>query len=284
MITLKTSQKIALARWLSFLVLRLRRLRGLPAHGIFKRGGLLWDLDLTEGIDFSIYLLGSFEPRTVRLYSKLVKNGDSVLDIGANVGAHTLPLAQLVGSSGSVIAFEPTGYAVDKLRANLKLNPQLAERVSVCQTMLSDDPNASLANEVYSSWPLFEDQNQLHPQHGGRLMDTTGAVVLTLDQAMRDWNSRKITFIKLDVDGHEHTVLAGAREILQAQRPAILMEFSPYLYEANPDRFDGMLRMLTGLSYRLTDTDTRTDLPLKPELLRKLIPTGGTRNGLLQAC
>ena len=59
-----------------------------------------WRLDLLEGID----LLGSFEPLTVRAYRGIVRPGDTVLDIGANVGAHTLPLAQLVGETCRVIA------------------------------------------------------------------------------------------------------------------------------------------------------------------------------------
>ena len=87
----------------------------------FKRGGLRWMLDLDEGIDFSIFLLGSFEPDAVRCFEKRIKPGDVVLDICANIGAHTLRLARLVGSSGRVLAFEPTIYAYAKLRSNLEL-------------------------------------------------------------------------------------------------------------------------------------------------------------------
>jgi FkbM family methyltransferase len=56
-----------------------------------------------------------------------VKPGNAVLDIGRNIGAHTLPLAHLVGPHGRVIAFEPTAYAIRKMRANIALNAGLGE-------------------------------------------------------------------------------------------------------------------------------------------------------------
>src|SRR5688572_20988587 len=103
-----TAQKVGLAKMASRVVLSCRKLLGRPAQAQFVRDGIRWQLDLREGIDFSIYLLGSFEPATVRAYRRIVKPGQTVLDIGANIGAHTLPLARLVGPGGRVIAFEPT--------------------------------------------------------------------------------------------------------------------------------------------------------------------------------
>lgn len=85
-----------------------------------RRDGIHWDLDLSEGIDFAIFLLGGLELRTLRLYRRLVQPGDTVLDVGANIGAHALPLARLVGASGRVVAFEPTQFAFCKLQRNLE--------------------------------------------------------------------------------------------------------------------------------------------------------------------
>ena len=82
-------------------VLGLRKILGLRNQTIVKRGGIWWDLDLTEGIDFSIYLLGGFEPKTLKLYRNIVKKGDFILDIGANMGSHTLPLALNAGKNGN---------------------------------------------------------------------------------------------------------------------------------------------------------------------------------------
>ena len=88
------------------------------------RGGVNWRLNLTEGIDFSIYLLGAFEPITVAACARLIKPGDTVLDIGANIGALALPMARMAGPSGKVYCFEPTDYAFKKLTANLGPEPR----------------------------------------------------------------------------------------------------------------------------------------------------------------
>ena len=57
----------------------------------------VWELDLREGIDFAIYLQGGFEPAALAGGVGVVKPGSVALDIGANIGSHTLPLAQIVG-------------------------------------------------------------------------------------------------------------------------------------------------------------------------------------------
>jgi FkbM family methyltransferase len=282
MVTLKTAHKIALARSICSVVLAFRRLRGLPERAVVKRNGIWWQLDLREGIDFSIYLLGGFEPGTIKLYSRLVKPGDTVLDIGANVGAHTLPLAKLVGAEGRVIAFEPTQYALGKLQANIQHNEHLAGRISVCHAMLVSGSSEAPARQVYSSWPLFERGGGLHPEHKGRLMDAEGAAALVLDQWRAETRAGKVDLIKLDVDGHEASVLAGAKETLRGDAPVLVMELAPYLYDATRQEFESMVRMLAEAGYSMRDAGHGRALPLDAARLRAIIPTGATRNVILR--
>jgi len=246
-----------------------------------KRGGIWWDLDLTEGIDFSIYLLGGFEPKTLKLYKQIVKKGDTVLDIGANIGSHTLPLALNTGNSGMVFAIEPTEYAVTKLRKNINLNKDLASHISVFQVMLVADENERLESDIYSSWPLFHDGKRIHPEHKGQLMETKGAVAMTLDQMVRQMHITTVDFIKLDVDGHEYSVLLGGKETLKTYTPIIMMEFAPYLYDPVSGQFEAMLHLFSQLNYIMSDADTGKKLPLDPEYLREIIPVGGSKNVLL---
>lgn len=282
MTTLKTAHKIALARVASSCILFIRKIRGLSKHAIVRRGGIWWNLDLSEGIDFSIYLLGGFEPNTLKLYTNIVKPGDTVLDIGANVGAHTLPLARLVGNQGKVIAFEPTRYAIGKISANIELNKELIDRISVNQVMLVADDNERLESEIYSSWPLFEKGKNVHPEHLGKLMNTEGAVATTLDLALKRYKIKKIGFMKIDVDGHEYSVINGGKETLLTHRPLILMELAPYLFDPKSRQFENMIALFSKLKYSLLDGDTGKPLPLDADLLRALIPVGGSKNVLLK--
>jgi FkbM family methyltransferase len=276
---LNTSQKISIARALSGVVVGARRALGLPSQVTVARGGLNWQLDLKEGIDLAIYLLGGFEVRTLQRYRKLINAGDTVLDIGANIGAHTLPLAKLVGETGKVVAFEPTKYAFTKLRRNAALNPALESHITACQMMLVAGDADTLPDAIYSSWPL-ESSSDLHEAHQGRLMSTDGATVSTLDQQVERLALQKVDFVKLDVDGNEFAVLSGGQQTLGRFRPTLMMELAPYVYETNPKKFDDMLRLLWDSGYVVSDVSNERVLPQDPAQIRRLIPPFGGMNAL----
>ena len=84
-----TQTKIKIAKPLFFIVSSIRRIFRLKNAGVFRRRGLNCNLDLSQGIDFAIFLQGSFDPETVRFYSKIIQPGDVVIDIGANIGQTT---------------------------------------------------------------------------------------------------------------------------------------------------------------------------------------------------
>jgi len=279
---MKTAQKIALARAAFLVVAGVRKLFGQSTTVKARRGGILWLLNLEEGIDFSIYLLGGFEPKTLALYRKLVRAGDTVLDIGANVGAHTLPLAQLVSQTGQVIAFEPTTFAITKLRQNLALNAELVARVVPVQAMLVAAGGDKLDAEIFSSWPL-EQSADLHDIHKGRLMSTDGAIAIPLDEWVKSRNLTRIDFIKIDVDGHEPAVFQGARDTLARFKPTILLEMAPYLFKSQAEAFDAMLTLLADSGYSMREVATGKTLPLSSQALNQAIPDGGSVNVLLRS-
>jgi FkbM family methyltransferase len=282
MLRFSSAQKMAIARLASGLVLAARKTLGFPNQTISKRGGITWNLDLAEGIDLSIFLLGAFEPSTVRLYRKWVRPGAVVLDLGANIGAHTLPLARLAGPEGRVIAIEPTGYAIRKLRSNISLNPVLTGRITICQVMLVAEAGRALSPELYSSWPLIRTREEVHGAHGGKLMDTQGATAMTLDQLIQSTGINHIDFIKMDVDGHEHEVLLGGSQTIATHRPPILMELAPYLHQEGEKGFEGMLNLIERCQYTMREAGTNQLLPFDPALLRLRIPHGRTCNVLLE--
>ncbi len=243
-----------------------------------RRHGLRWRLDLDEGIDFSIFLLGAFEAATMAACERLVRSGDVVLDIGANIGAHTLPLARLVGPTGRVVAFEPTDFAFAKLRANLALNPAYAARVTVARTMLLDGSgDCQMPRTLTSSWPLAGGAD-VHPKLRGRDMTTAGAGAMTLDAYLAENAIRRVDFIKLDVDGFECRVLAGAEETLRRCRPTIVMELSPYILGERGDSLDRLLDILDTARYELLDLSSESPLPRGRDILRLMIPDGAGRN------
>jgi len=277
MLTLTTKNKLFIARSMQSVVMTARRLRGSGPELQTTRRRINWHLDLREGIDFSIWLLGAFEPRTQRQYLKILKPGDVVIDVGANIGAHTLPIARAVGRDGRVFAIEPTDYASHKLHANIALNPELRDRIHAIQAMLVDRPSTAPAPTIYSSWPL-EKSDDTHPSHGGRLKTCSGASVTTLDDVVAERGIDRIDLIKIDIDGYECTMLRGALATLRRFKPVLVMEISPYVLDEHGGSVEELASALADLGYSIRDADTDVVLPLDGAALRNIVPVGGGRN------
>lgn len=248
-------------------------------RGDFTRQGLRWSLDLDEGIDFAIWLLGGFERRLQKAYARHVRPGMTVLDLGANIGAHTLPLARLVGPGGKVIAVEATAYAIEKLRRNLSLNSGLEQPVHLVHALLAASESAEAPAEIYSSWPLATDP-KVHPVLRGVLKPLGDAVVTTVDAVVRKHAAGQVHWIKLDVDGHELTVLEGATKTLETYRPGIFLELAPYCHADHPGQFARLVQLLWDAGYDLQVAETGAPLPVSIKALEKHIPRNGSINVL----
>jgi FkbM family methyltransferase len=274
---LSTKTKIAIAKVGRAVITLPRRMMGLGNTTVTSRSGIQWRLDLDEGIDLSIYLLGMFERSTVTAYRRVIMPDDTVLDIGANIGAHTLHFARCVGPRGRVVAFEPTDFAFQKLAVNVALNPDLSRRIRLEQVMLMDQSGSGLVPRLCSSWPL-KTYTGLHEQHGGKMMETMDASVITLDDYRDRAAIKRIHFVKLDVDGYECKVLRGGRATLTREKPLILMELAPYLLTETGDSLEELLDLLAPLRYVLTPLGASHPLPNSPRRLRELIPPGHSIN------
>jgi FkbM family methyltransferase len=278
---LTTKTKIALAGLAYRVVAIARALRGKNHSVVVQRGGLYWSLDLQEGIDFSIYLLGSFEPATTKTLRSLVRPGNVVFDIGANIGAHTLGLARAVAREGRVFAFEPSDMAFAKLQRNLALNPELQLRTNAHQIWFAPDKNASLPAKIYASWPLVENQT-VHPKLRGQLVSTSGARIDTLDEFVEREAIDRVDLIKIDVDGHEYPVLKGATKTLCRFRPTILMELCPYVQDEQNHSFASLIALLAEMQYSAQEVGNCRPLPLDAGALQAFIPEGAAINAVLR--
>jgi FkbM family methyltransferase len=209
--------------------------------------GIRYELHLNELIDSSIYYTGSFEPFTTAAIRRILKKGDVALDIGANMGCHSLPMAKMVGETGRVIAFEPMPWARKKLASNIALNS--FSNLQVVPMGLSDSAGRTMIH-FRSSWSLdakgmsFEDPTST---------EKCAVEMVRLDDFLRGQNVARIDFIKLDVDGFELKVLRGARATLESQHPVILMELGAYTLRDAGDDIQDLVRFLLDLGYRFYD-------------------------------
>jgi FkbM family methyltransferase len=274
---MKTAQKIAGARAIYRLVHAGRRLFGRTDHAVVVRDGVTYDLDLSQGIDFAVYLGGIYERSTARALTKLITPSALVLDIGANIGAHTLRLAKLVGPHGRVLAFEPTDFAFGKLQRNLSLNPALASRVSSFHCFLAGNGEAAVPDAIYSSWPLVGG-TELHAKHLGREMRTDLAKARSLDSVLAENAGCSVQLVKLDVDGYECQVLRGATQLLRVDRPIFVMELAPYVLEERGSSLAELLSFFVPNGYELYSEEADKRLPSNADELQGLIADGESMN------
>lgn len=279
---LTTKTKVSLASLAYKFVAAGRALVGKSSSATVRRRGLMWSLDLSEGIDFSIYLLGAFECSTVITLEKLVKPGDVVFDVGANIGAHTLGLARSVGPTGKVFAFEPADFAFEKVKRNLALNPELQARTQPRQVLLAAATAEGAPKEIFASWPLEKDAS-VHPKHRGRMVTARNATVDTLDRVVAREGIDQLHLIKIDVDGHELPVLQGGLNTLAKFRPVLVMEMSPYVHAEQHNSFGALVALLRDAGYSIQDATTWAPLPLQENELQKLIPDGASINVIARA-
>src|SRR6266542_2369528 len=173
--------------------------------------GLCYELELGETIDLCLYLR-QFELEVAAALRQETKPGMTVLDVGANVGAHTILLASLVGPTGRVIAFEPTDFGWRKLQRNVSLNRM--PWITTVKAALADRELAGQRVDFRASWRT----------DGGRRDDESVVDFVRLDEWCRHHGVGRIDLIKLDVDGNEYGVFAGSLQTLSHSLPIIVME------------------------------------------------------------
>lgn len=155
--------------------------------------------------------LGSYEYEKQKMVASLVRPGNVVYDIGAHVGFYTLLFAQLVGPSGHVYAFEPNPRNLAYLRTHIKLNHY--RNVTLVPSALSD-----------TTGPLrFE--GQLGSNATGHLSDTGSIEVQSfrLDEWIRQHRPKQPDYLKVDIEGAEARMLAGATQTLRVTKPSIFL-------------------------------------------------------------
>lgn len=197
------------------LIYRIRLPAGRSFRWPYYRDDLNVWIDPASNIERSMPY--GYDDDVIQSVQRFVGPDACVVDVGVNVGAVTLLMARLVGSGGRVLAVEPGPPLVERLRANLALNPAVADRVTIHQVGLSDAPGTLIWQPNQSDIG----NASLHPDSGPGGITVP---VTTLDALAASWALDRLDFIKIDVEGMELEVLRGARRTLETLRPVVLFE------------------------------------------------------------
>lgn len=171
-----------------------------------------------------------YEPEVAAVFNRAIQPGDTVLDVGANIGIFTVHAAALAGPEGHVLGFEPAPENLERLAAHLALNDManvtvvgrpVSDRVGEVTFHLSgDDPGR------HSLW-----NPAAHPddQHSGADPRSVVMTTTTIDTEMARLGLAPPRVIKIDTEGAEHRVLAGAIGLLtEFEIPYIIAELHDF--------------------------------------------------------
>jgi FkbM family methyltransferase len=182
------------------------------------RDGRILYLDLRNPVSIPYLLEGKFpcEQCESRLVSRLVRPGDTTIDIGANVGWYSSLLAREVGSEGQVHAVEPNKEAACLVSALGRRFPQLR-----AHSLALGANNDRRSFHIPDNWI----SGSLQPASDGT--ETQETLVLNLDDFLQMLEVGTVDFIKLDAEGGEMDVLQGAeRTLRRADAPIWMLELS----------------------------------------------------------
>lgn len=240
-----------------------------------KRNNINWKLNLSEVIDFMIFFVGGFDKAGGEAFGKQLKSNDKIIDIGANIGSFSLVASKYLGQKGKIIAVEPSTYAFNKFKDNLKLNENLNALIQPLQAFVTQEQN-SVPNEIYASWDITTDI-QRHANHKGVLTPTFGAISISLDQITKQFNIEKLNWLKIDVDGFEKDVLLGGQYVFEHHKPNIFMELCEYSLKEHHTSVEEILSFLIQFNYHFYSVGGKA-FGQNIKAIQKTIPNMGTIN------
>ena len=201
---------------------------------------------------------GYYEPALTKLCSEHIQPEGDVLDIGANIGFHSVFFAKTV-TTGRVLAIEPTSHAHRRLVRNLELN-NVSNKVDVHHGAVSDLAGTASIKVIQGREEFSTLGKMAHQAVQGETWMEELISCDTVDALVLRYNI-KPRFIKLDVEGFEHRVLQGATDTLKQYRPIILAELSNALLSKNGSSASAVIEWLTHSGYRVSNANDISGVP-----------------------
>jgi FkbM family methyltransferase len=174
-------------------------------------------VDLRDGVIASkLYMERTWEPELGNLFRRLPLRDTVCVDVGANLGLHTLELSECVGRNGKVLAYEPDPHNFSLLTENIRLNQAtnvVAERIAIGE----GDGEGLLR---HNSWNFGDHRLEADAAPGERYDSVT---IRTLDSATASIAAGKMGLIKVDTQGYDFFVLKGMTKTLERNPQVVLV-------------------------------------------------------------
>lgn len=229
-------------------------------------------LDPNDSLRLSLKEYAIFD---IKLTDKEIKKGDTIIDLGANIGFWTLYFAQKVGKTGKVFAFEPEPTNLELLQKNVKENN--------FENIIIENKAVSHSNNKLKLFLSYEanDHRIYDPGDNRKSIEIES---IRLDDYFK--SDEKIDFIKSNIQGADFFAIKGMPNLIQrSKKLKIMIEFYPELlreFNADPGEF---LTTLQDFGFKLYDVDSLKNeviLMTKDDLLLRY--DSGNLSGTMLFC
>lgn len=223
--------------------------RGQEIEG--RIGEYVYQFDLSDELQRQMYF-GLYDRAEIALMSSVLGQGDTFLDVGANVGYYSLLASQLVGVQGQVHAFEPIPENAERLNSAIQRNSVQNIRVNQMAVGGSEGTldlhigDKQLGNSGWASVVASD-----------RRPNVVTVRQVTIDQYLSEHGIDAVRLVKLDIEGAEPEAIAGMGSLLNsAHAPDILVELNPWLLDRRGLDSAAITVPLAAYGYRLFSSDT----------------------------
>ncbi|WP_439597245.1 FkbM family methyltransferase [Falsiroseomonas sp.] len=230
----------------------------------------------TRGNDIAPHLLidGTWETNYTSLYEKMIRPGDTVLDLGAHLGVYALLGALATGPTGRVEAFEPNPRFAALLARSLAVNG-LSDHARVNNMAVGAEEGTA---ELLFSWAWGGGGHlTVTPGHVPEGGQTRACRVVALDDLFPD-PAFTVDVVKMDVEGTETRAVRGMRALLaRSPRAKIMFEFAPGMLAAQGSSAAELVEQFSELGFQFWNIAPRSKLEaVSPATLGGM--TDGVRN------
>jgi FkbM family methyltransferase len=198
--------------------------RGNPIIIDDKFGSKIWAPNLLDPIAFDLWLNGEYDPEVYHFLRTKSRRGTTILDVGANIGVFTVPLAKELAPDTKLLSVEASPSLASVLLQNVTANA--LQNVTVVNCAASNGKNSEM--NFFEAPASHFGMGSMAPQFGSEPIRVPAK---SLDTLLRDFDVREVSAIKVDVEGFEADVFEGAEKLLTTQFPSILFEFADWAEE-----------------------------------------------------
>jgi FkbM family methyltransferase len=185
----------------------------------------------------------------------MLRPGQVAIDIGANVGMHSVIMANRVGPTGHVVVFEPDPHPMGRLRRNMALNgidwvttveAAVSARSETRTFYLHDDSIGNFANA------------SLVAANVGKQTASVEMQVVSIDEWMRDNPLPRVDVVKLLAQGEEYNALQGMRGLIERDRPKIFFLYEPSYWHRQDLELMDAVKFFAGHGYGVQEVEFRS--------------------------